>query len=334
MMSSLKIRCGDFVVLYNLETDYLNGLIGQVQGEFQNMTKRWPVRVHWVGGKLKCLKPVNLWTEESFMSKVNLFCHPKVLAMWSPEDVLHMVSSVVAGYETVSRDLTRKVFGDHRILEFLADHYLDCVKPDPRIWGLLLFFDKNCGESTDRRKVVSQIMNKAAGHLQKEWKLFRQGENWKVAPKNKEDGAARLWILFGEKLGCKKVIDWAVFMWFLIQQNPLFNQIIHKDLEDFPNFNSKLPTMKKCSHPLRCGHCEKVEGNGVRLKQCFRCGLKRYCSKKCHEKDWVYHQSLCLCQHCFNPFCGSTKEKGCELGNFIFGLHFCPDSTPKCCFPD
>jgi len=315
------MKSGDLVILINLKTENLNGLVGEIVGEFQIQKKRWPVRVHWTGEKLKHLKPENLWSEDHFISEAVQFCHPRIINSRKPDKVLNILSSVVAGYQTLSRDLTRRIFGDYRILEYVADYHLDKPKPDPRIWGIILFFARNPVRDPRGRSVVAKIIKDATQHLQKEWMAFRKGPNWDLASMSKE-GATRLWILFGKNLGCKKIIDWAVFMWFLVLENPQFQDGIFADMNNFPNFVSKLPSFKKCSHRLRCGRCKKVEGKGVSLRQCFRCGLVRYCSSTCHQEDWEDHRKICLCRLCFHSDCGSTTKLSCSTASPLkYGIH-------------
>jgi len=280
------------------------------------------VRVHWAAEKLKYLKPENLHREDKFIALAVLFCHPVIINSSEPEEVLDVLSSVVAGYQTLSRDLTRRIFGDYRILEFVADYHMSKPKPDPKIWGIILFFARNPVGDPRGRSVVAKIIKKATEHLQKEWMTFRKGPDWKVESMRREDTAAHLWMLFGINLGCTKIIDWAVFMWFLVLQNPQFRDGICADTNDFPNFSSKLPSFKKCSYRLRCGRCKRVEGKGVNLRQCFRCGLVRYCSRICHQKDWEDHKKICRCRLCFHSQCESTTNRSCSTdSHFKYGIY-------------
>lgn len=323
------MKCGDIVILSGLEADHLNGLSGEIVGEFLISRKRWPVKVHWAGEKLKRLKPENLWTEDYFASHAALLCHPRMLVSYKPEEVLFWLSRLVAGYQTLSRDLTRLLFADISILGYIASYYLEQPKPDPKIWGILLFFDSSPYQDDHRCPGVACIMKRATGRLQKEWKAFRQKLTWdSTSSQSEKDDVTRIWMMFGEKLGCKKTIDWAVFMWFLAVENPVFHTVIYHKMEEIPIFSSKLPSLKKCSHRLRCHWCGKVEEKGVHLRQCFRCGLVRYCSEFCNEQDWEDHFNNCLCRFCFHPDCRrSSTNQSCSGEESGFGRCNSPSST-------
>lgn len=307
------MKCGDLVILWDLKTADFNGLIGEIAGEYQIIRKRWPVRVHWRRKTVIRLKPENILTEEEFMFRAVTLCDPTALALLKPAEILSILSIVVAGCETLSRDLTRRLFGDHRILEHLAAHYLECPKPDPRIWGILSFYATNLIGEIGAQCVVTKILDKAGELFWNQWMAFMRGPIGKVTSESCEEKLIDVWVNFGSTLGCTQMSDWAVFMWSLFLHNPLNLRLVHDNLKHFSMCVAKPPSLKECSHMLRCRRCTRVEAKGAHLRQCFRCGLVRYCSAQCQLDDWPDHQRRCKCCVCFHPKCTrSSTNRSCS----------------------